>query len=424
LFTETPAYRKALDGSLVLKSVASEPDVERVAAFNGLIHDPGVAAMTRELIMCHPNTRPEHWLFVEDEATGQVVSSLSLIPWTWCYQGVEIKAGEMGIVGTLEAYRRRGLIRALTGRFKELLRKGEFDLSHIQGIPYFYRQFGYEYAMPLEGGWHIQLHQISDPRAGEPVLCDFRLATDQDVPTLARLYDQAAQDLDIHAARTEDEWRYLLGPSTKTEMDAQTWLLLGARDQDLGYIRVPKEGFGNGLIVSEVSRLRPELALATLRFLKKLSVDRVKPYIRLNVPDTCSLVQVARTQGAHDAGRYAWQIHLVDVARLLRKLATVFERRLAVSALAGLSKTVCLDLYREAFELRFREGNLVSVEPVSVRNGIPIRMPPLLLAPLLLGYKSRQDLARNYPDFSAGGEGELMADILFPKLRSFIYTIY
>jgi GNAT superfamily N-acetyltransferase len=149
LFTGTTSYQKALQGSLVLKSIASERDVERVAAFHGLIHDQGVAGMVRELVLHHPNTRPEHWLYVEDKATGQVVSSLCLIPWAWQYQGVEIKTGEMGIVGTLEAYRHRGLIRALVERFKELLREGGYDLSQIQGIPYFYRQFGYEYAMPL-----------------------------------------------------------------------------------------------------------------------------------------------------------------------------------------------------------------------------------------------------------------------------------
>jgi hypothetical protein len=424
LFTPPSPYRNALEGSLVLKSVASESDVARLAAFNGQIHDQGVADMTRELILNHPNTRPEHWLFVEDESTEQVVSSLCLIPWTWRYQGVEIQAGEMGIVGTLDAYRRRGLIRALVGRFKELLRDGEYDLSQIQGIPYFYRQFGYEYAMPLEGGWHVQLHQIPDHPAGEAAPYDFRVANTQDIPALSRLYDQAAQDLDICVVRSEAEWRYLLGPSTKTEMDAQTWLMVDAQDRVAAYLRVPKEGFGTGLIVNEVSRLDASLAMAALRFLKKLSAERNKPYLRLNVPQSSVLIQMARTLGAHDAGRYAWQIHLVDVARLLRKLAPAFERRLAASPLAGLSKTISLNLYQEAFDLRFEAGKLLAVDAVGFRDGGTIRLPPFLLAPLLLGYKSRQELAQAYPDFSVWGEAQLLVDTLFPKLDSFAYTIY
>lgn len=430
MLTRTTSYRKTLEGSLVCKSVAGERDVARLAAFNGLIHGQGVDDMTRELILNHPDTRPEQWLYVEDEAMGQVVSSLCLIPWTWRCQGIALKAGEMGIVGTLEPYRGRGLVRALVGRFKELLREGGYDLSQIQGIPYFYRQFGYEYAMPLEGGWQVGLHHIPDPGDGEATPYVFRLATDRDIPVLVRLYDEAAHDLDIHAVRSEAEWRYLLGPSTKTETDAETWLITDEGGRVMGYARVPKGGFGRGLIVNEVSRLNLESALAALRFFRKLSMERGKPYIRLNLPQGCALIQTARYLGAHDAGRYAWQIYLVDVARLLRKLGPVFERRLAASPLAGLSKTVCIDLYREAFDLQFEGGKLLAVEPagshggVTQPQGIPIRMPPPLLAPLLLGYRSSEELARTYPDFSADGEGQLLAETLFPRLASFIYTIY
>ena len=77
----TQPYRKPQEG-LVLKSIASERDVERVATFHDVIRDwdVDVADVVRELIMHHPNTRPEHWLFVEKEGTEQVVSSLCLIP--------------------------------------------------------------------------------------------------------------------------------------------------------------------------------------------------------------------------------------------------------------------------------------------------------------------------------------------------------
>ena len=168
MFLPTQPYRKELGNGLILKSVADERDAERLAAFNAVIHDEGVAAMARALIFHHPNTRPEHWLFVENEPTGQVVSSLCLIPWTWRYEDVALKAGEMGIVGTLEAYRHRGLIRALVARFDELLREGGYDLSHIQGIPYFYRRFGYEYAIPLEAGLRVEPYLIPDAPSDKP----------------------------------------------------------------------------------------------------------------------------------------------------------------------------------------------------------------------------------------------------------------
>ncbi|MEL7674286.1 MAG: hypothetical protein AAGU78_11155, partial [Chloroflexota bacterium] len=83
LHPTTPDAR-SLGGGLTLRSVSDEADVERVAAFNALIHGPSVEGMARNMILHHPHTRPEHWLFVDDDA-GRVVSSLCLIPWTLRY---------------------------------------------------------------------------------------------------------------------------------------------------------------------------------------------------------------------------------------------------------------------------------------------------------------------------------------------------
>jgi predicted acetyltransferase len=423
LFSQKTPYRKNLGDGLVLKSLGSLEDIERLAAFNGVIHDESVADMTRELILHHPNTRPEHWLYVEDSETTAIVSSLCLIPWKLRYGGVELWAGEMGIVGTLEAYRHRGLIRAQADRHAELLHQGSYDLSHIQGIPYFYRQFGYEYAVPLEGGWRVELHTVPDAGT-EQVLHTFRQAGIEDLPQLVRLYDEAAQTLALHVLRSEAEWQYLLGPSTRTEMVAETWLVLGRDGRPVGYFRIPKHGFGEGLIVNETSHLDLRAAQATLHQVAALGRARGKPYIRLCLPRDSTLVHVARCRGAHDLGHYAWQIKLVDVRRTLLKIAPVLEHRIAGSLYAGLTRDICLNLYREAFELRFHDGKLTAVEALGFSDQAGIHIPPLLLAPLLLGYRSREELAALYHDLSIWGEWEPLVDVLFPKMTSFIYTIY
>jgi hypothetical protein len=424
LLCPTTRYERKLQDRLVLKSVADERDVERVADFNGVIHGSGVADMARELVLNHPDTRPEHWLYVEDEGTGRVVSSLCLIPWAWRYEDVELKAGEVGLVGTLEDYRHRGLVRAQFTRHAELLQEGSYDLSHIQGIAYFYRQFGYQYALPLEGGWRVELHLVPQRKDDAHPSCSFRKATLDDLPALVRLYNEAANELSISTVRDEDAWRYLLGPSTRTDMIAETWLILDAYRQPAGYLRIPEHGFGEGLNVGEVSLLSADNALTVLQQLKAWAIDRGKPYIRLNIPAGSTLVQTARHLGAHDIGTYAWQIHLPDVGRLLCKLGPILERRLAASPFAGLTRTLCFSLYREAFDLRFEEGKLVAVEPLGFCDRGSIRVPPFLAAPLLLGWRSREELAHIHPDLSAGGEWKHLADILFPKVDSFIYTIY
>ncbi len=423
MLTSTTPYNRSLGDGLFLKSVCDHSDVERIAFFNTQVFGPHEAEFGSALILHHPATRPEHWLYVEDEASKQIVSSLCLIPWTWRYEDVTLKSGEVGIVGTLESHRNKGLVRALMARHRELLREGEFDLSHIQGIPYFYRQFGYEYAMPLDVHWNVELRSLPDKLAGS-FAYNFRLATVQDIPVLMRFYDEATKSLNISTLRDESVWQYLLGHSLSTVVGAETWLILDAAQQAVGYFRIPFQGFGEGLIVGETSHLSSELATALLIHLKGVTQERGKPYIRLALPDHHDLVRVAAGFNTHDEGHYPWQIHLVDVARLLRKLTPVLERRIAASVFAGLMRTICLNLYREAFELCFEKGRLQTVKSIGFSDTWGIKIPPLLLAPLLLGYRSREELQHMYPDVSINGEFQHLVDVLFPKLESFIYTTY
>ena len=128
--------------------------------------------------------------------------------------------------------------------------------------------------------------------------------------------------------------------------------------------------------------------------------------------------------GATNPGTYAWQIHLVDVGRLLRKLAPVLERRINASPFNGLSQKVIVNLYREAFELHFEGGKLLAVNNIGFNDGGEIRIPPMQFTQLVLGYRSHEELRQNYPDVAVWGQVRLLVDVLFPKMDSFIYSIY
>jgi predicted acetyltransferase len=89
---------------------------------------------------------------VEDTRARQLVSTMCLIPQTWTYAGIPFGVSRVEMVATDAAFRRRGLVRA---QFEVLHAKSEL-MGHlaqgITGIPWYYRQFGYEYALDLGGG--------------------------------------------------------------------------------------------------------------------------------------------------------------------------------------------------------------------------------------------------------------------------------
>jgi predicted N-acetyltransferase YhbS len=411
-----------LGNRLLLRPATAPDDVERVATFNALIHGTGTEPTWRAWMREHPHADPTNWFLVEDTATRQVVASLGLIPWQLRYEGIKLRAAEMGVVGTLEPYRNRGLQRALNARFDHMLRVGGYLLSHIQGIPFFYRQFGYEYALPLEAWWRIELEQLPDTPAERGFGC--RPAMLADSALLSRFYAEAVSHLDIAAERDPALWPYLLGPGLATETAAETWIVEDAAATPVGYLRIAQHGFGEGLIVAEASELQGAAAGAAFELLRRLAAERGKPFVRLNLPASSAFVVAAAALGARDGGAYAWQVRLPDPVALLQTVAPVFERRVVASAFAGLTRDVVLDFYRQAIVLRFVAGRIAAVQATTRDAPALLRLPPPLLAPLLFGHRSLDEMRPMYPDASVAEDGRELIDVLFPKLRGWLYQPY
>ena len=155
-------------------------DIEPLAQFNGRIHgDHGfsefVAQWTREFASpSHPTCGPDNVTIVEDTTTGQIVSSMCLIPQTWTFDGMPFPVGRPEAVGTDPAYRRRGLVRA---QFDVLHAKSDASghlVQGITGIPWYYRQFDYEYAIDLDGGRCVYPALIVPLKDGETEAYRFR----------------------------------------------------------------------------------------------------------------------------------------------------------------------------------------------------------------------------------------------------------
>jgi hypothetical protein len=403
-----------------MRTAAGQDDLERVAAFNGLIHGSELAVTMRRLLRDYDGMAGRDIIFVEDAATGEIISSLVLLPWTLLYGGVSLPVGEMGMVGTLESHRGLGLVRIQTAYFMQRLRERGCLLSLIQGIPYFYRQFGYEYAMPLEGGLRLSGRELPAP---PDAAFTFRQAGIENLPALMRLYATAAQDLAIHTARDEAIWRYLLAEPAGSALRCETWLVEDESGRAAGYFRLPDFHFDEELAVNEVSRLDWDAALAVLHQLKQLAAERGKPGIRLNLPAGCTLMQAARTLGARDLGAYAWQVHVPDLAALLRAIGPVLEQRLAASPFAGLSRELQICFYRDSVTLRFAAGRLADVAATGPAQGA-INFPPLTFTPVLFGHRTVEQMRLAYPDISVQGSERLLFETLFPPLASFIYPSY
>jgi len=209
-----------LGDGLVLR-FAAPADVEALAQFNGHLHgsehpdhfDPMVAAWTRDFCSeQHSTCGPSNVTLVEDTRArpGKIVSTMCLIPQTWTYSGIPFEVGRPEAVGTDPDYRRRGLIRA---QFEVLHAKSE-AMGHlvqsITGIPWYYRQFGYEYALDMDGGQLTYATNIPALKEGETEPHRLRPMTQDDLPFVKTLYERDSARSMVACLRPDWLWHAML----------------------------------------------------------------------------------------------------------------------------------------------------------------------------------------------------------------------
>jgi hypothetical protein len=317
------------------------------------------------------------------------------------------------------------LVRVQVDYFKRRLRARGCVFSHIQGIPYFYRQFGFQYALPLEGGYRLELRHI--PVVGTDRFA-LRKATPDDVSHLTSMYLQAGQDLCYTTVRSNEVWEYLLANDDDTDgMYHDTWIVeerIDKTSKPLGYMRVPRFHFGEELVVDEAYATCHDVAQWMLDQARELARERNRPGIRLNLPATSYLVRLALVHEATALGTYAWQIHIPDDVALLRAMAPVLEGRLAISHFVEWTGSLRISFYSRALSLKFEQGTLQEVTMIAPVDECEVRLPYDAFAPLITGHNSFDELRIQYPDADARGGWRLLLDTLFPKRHSYLHTAY
>jgi hypothetical protein len=262
----------------------------------------------------------------------------------------------MGIVGTLPTHQGQGIQRRLNTALDAELAAGEYDLAIIQGIPGFYHQFGYHYAILLENHLNLELRSVDAEGANGWQL---RQASLEDIPFLVQQDALYRRAYFLSAKRDEANWRYLLTHSLETEYASEYWIGENSNGDDRFYARLPFNGFGEGQIVSEVSETISFAGMqALLTLSKSRAKERGKPYIRFNLHNDSRPGRLAIAVGGQPGRPYAWQVKLPNPLRLLEKLTPVLEGRLAVSPLAGYTGIFQLDTYRSRFDLVWEQGRL------------------------------------------------------------------
>jgi GNAT superfamily N-acetyltransferase len=421
---------KELGDGLVLRA-ARPDDAEQLVALNGEMHaepgttgpDEAIIDWTRDLFdLSHPTFRVDDTTVVEDTTTGRIVSTVFTIPQWWAYAGTRLLVGRPELVATDPAYRRRGLIRA---QFDAIHRRGDNAgemLQFITGIPWYYRQFGYDYALDLTPHPTV--------RAGStPIVSDerwsLRPATPDDVAFLARVdAETTARSPYLRCVRDEATWQL--------ELDRRSGALLGCGvfvlyhlDTPVGYAIHQNRAWGSQLplrafeLLPGHSWLAPTAAV--LAHAQQAARDRSLAGVTLALPNEHPALRCAYTRLASPFGpNYGLYVRVADAPAFVQAITPALERRLAASPAANYSGDLRLDFYVEGLHMSFKDGRIASIaswRPDDDDDHGDAGMPRDAFVHLLLGNRTITELEERLADCAVNTDaGGLLLEVLFPRM--------
>ncbi|MCL7451792.1 MAG: GNAT family N-acetyltransferase [Anaerolineae bacterium] len=426
---------------------ATVRDTEGLVAFHADIHrDPGmeepeqyVAAWVRDLMeRPHPTFQPSDFTIVEHSATGEIVSSLCLISQTWAYEGIEFGVGRPELVGTRPDYRRRGLVRAQMELIHQWSAERGERLQAITGIPYYYRQFGYEMTMTLGGGRGGSGSSVPKLKEGEAEPYRLRLAKEEDLGLIAQVYREGAARWPVVCVRDAALWRHELnGMSDKNVNRRDLCIIETAEGEPVGFVnRSPRlwrgrVGIGAYELTPGVSWLDvtpsvmrhlwshgealaagdPEQTMETFGFWLGTEHPALELFKR-------RLPQILKP--------YAWYLRVPDLAGFLQLVSPALEERLAASLLSGHTGELKISFYQGGLWLRFEAGRVTGVEPWQPTREAEgeAGFPGLTFLQLVFGYRTVQELQDAFPDCWTANDGaQVLLDVLFPQQASDVWPI-
>jgi hypothetical protein len=393
--------RTGVDGIDVRQATAA--DVEQIVALqvdrNGAEWEPMVRAL-----LAHPDVGPRKFTVAVDG--DRVVSSLCLLTAGLRIGNVDLAVGQPEFVATVVRQEHRGLVRAQMRVVHDWsARRG--DLAQIiTGIPYFYRRFGYEYAIPFP---RVRL-VTPNVSLALPEGWSVRRAAPDDAPAIVRLHDHAQAGVPLVATRAEQWWRWSVGvddpaPSyvAETEGTVHGIACIGAGAS-------PAYDFATNVRGVAFDRLD------ALDALMAEAAQRRKPVaIEERGRHTGPAEAISQRHPLH----YALYVRVPDPVALLDRLRPVLSERLTASPRATTSGRLLLSTYSSSIAITYERGAVVSVEA-----GPPLQdpvgaggagVPPDLVATLVFGRYGATGLAARHDDVRLGQVADLM-ETLFPRL--------
>jgi predicted N-acetyltransferase YhbS len=318
-----------LPGGLVLRT-GRPADLDQVGA---LLADRGEDddALDHRLVVEDPDLGWDACAVVVDG--DRVVATATLLDESVRLAGageqVVLPAGQVELVAVAESHEHRGLARALMTWAHDRSAARGHVVQVMIGIPYFYRLFGYEYAVDMTRARAVErLPETGSGPVGHGATApSLRAATHADLPALVALQDAAQAAVAVAVPHPPARWRAALG-QTAAEL-----LVLERDGAVVASARVRRDD--DGALVAEPAAADPAAARDLLRALvAELTPGDPTALAVVHRPGTVTGAAWDAVLAAPDDGAEQYYVRVPDPAALLDAVRGVLAARALAAGVA------------------------------------------------------------------------------------------
>ncbi|WP_425448327.1 GNAT family N-acetyltransferase [Dethiothermospora halolimnae] len=388
-------------------------DFEGILKLVKEVFDDDTKKLAKDLMFNSPKKDRNIFFYAYDQIKEKYVGTICLIDVSVKFSGVKVKAAEYGIAATDKRYRGLGINQRLSEMFFDECVKGDYSITLLEGIPNFYRKYGFNYAVPMEN----ESLNLSDIETNHYENIKIRKANKEDINLINKEHIKATDKLGFCKYK-EKEIIDAQMHSYTSKVTTKEYYILEEDNNIKGYFTLNDD---NGIKVTDISYNLPfKFYEKVLSFLKK---EKSMKQLSANIPNNTKFTKFLRIKGSKREGQYAWQLRIIDDYKFLKDIKSILESRLNKS------------IYKDE-EIEFYYNNFKYLVKVAINNGkihlekqkrkgcFDFNLTSQGATKLFFGDKNMDEIKSFLPDCHVDQKYKNIVYILFPKLLTHFYNNY
>jgi len=365
----------------------SNEDKDRLIEFNNLVHKEELEYHINNLMFKNPFNSIKNFAYIEIE--GEIAAMIGFLQYKQQFGEEQVSIGEVTYVGTHPKFRKRGLVRELMNYWLDYAKAKGIELCFLYGIPDFYQQFGFEYAVPTYFYNYVSIEKemLKDIK-GEYNIEKLSIHSEKYAKEIKDIYDKSSKENFCSKVRSLEYFKYRLKDTNK---GAHRWYVVLDQEKVKGYIWLTL--IENEIKIREVNIEDEEAGKTLSEFLYQLTGNNEAiKILGFRIPLNNSFSKYLYKKGARFSctnefypKNWGGMYKILDLRVAMKKLITSFEKRIANSRFYEYSGSFNIKTEIGKVGFNIEKGKVVITNGLSF--GEEVEMPINILTSVFTGYK-------------------------------------